>query len=45
VPGPTASLSHADTAAGTPPLAFSAAYLGAAPVSPLPSAGSSRPRT
>ena len=43
VPGPTASLSHTDTAAGTPPLAFSAAYLGAAPLSP--SAGSSRPRT
>jgi hypothetical protein len=44
VPGPTASVSHADTAAvGAAPLAFSAVYLGGAPVSP--SAGASRPRT
>jgi len=43
VPGPTASVSHADTAAGTAPLAFSAAYLGGAPLSP--STGSYRPRT
>jgi hypothetical protein len=44
VPGPTASVSHADTAAvGAAPLAFSALYLGGAPVSP--SAGASRPRT
>jgi hypothetical protein len=43
VPSPTASVSHADTAAGTAPLAFSAAYLGGAPLSP--STGSYRPRT
>jgi hypothetical protein len=43
VPGPTASVSHADTAAGTAPLAFSEAYLGGAPLSP--STGSYRPRT
>jgi hypothetical protein len=43
VPGPTASVSHADTAVGAAPLAFSAAYLGGAPVSP--STGSYRPRT
>jgi len=43
VPGRTASVSHADTAVGTTPLAFSATYLGQAPVSP--STSSYRPRT
>jgi hypothetical protein len=43
VPGPTTSASHADTAVRTAPLAFSAAYLGGAPVSP--STASFRPRT
>jgi hypothetical protein len=43
VPGPTASLSPVDTAVGTAPRAFTAAYLGGAPVSP--STSFSRPRT